>query len=263
MSENAQVTNPYASDQMPEGGGLTREAVVTDIKYVRFGIVYGDGSPFKDKTGQQSIFTGVRIDTLSLDPGHEQKPGKLEFSTGRKGKPTPDGEQLVNDDGSLAKIYKNSAWGEVVENLRAQKDGFDPRQLFPRISVLKGAKLTLEGRDQKKADGTTKTYVATDGTTRNSIEWVPVKFNGFVQGGAQAVVGAGNDADLTIKAEAAVLDALVAAGGTIERKDLIRALGTALKGDADATKVTTLVARQDFHTGKPWTLDGSRLSLGA
>jgi len=262
MSETQPTFNPYAADQMPEGGGLTREVVVTGISYVRYGMTRKDGSAvINDQTKQQAVFTGVRIDVVSLDPGHEQKPGQHEFSTGKKGQPTPDGEQLVNDDGSIAKIYKSSAWGEAVNALR--KGGFDPVQLFPRISVLKGAKLTLEGRDQKKADGTTKTYVATDGTTRNSIEWVPVKFNGFVQGGAQAVVGAGNDADLTIKAEAAVLDALVAAGGTIERKDLIRALGTALKGDADATKVTTLVARQDFHTGKPWTLDGSRLSLGA
>jgi len=263
LSENTQVvTNPYAADQMPEGGGLTREVVVTDIKYVRFGLVRGDGSQVIDeRTKQQSIFTGVRIDTLSLDLGHEQKPGKYEFSTGRKGKPTADGEQLVNEDGSLAKIYKSSAWGEAVNALR--KGGFDPMQLFPRISALKGAKLTLEGRDQKKADGTTKTYKGTDGKQHNSIEWAPVKFNGFVQGGAQVAASAGNGADLAAKAEAAVVAAIVEAGGTIERKDLTRALATNLKGDADAIKVTQLVARQDFHTGRPWTFDGSKLSLGA
>jgi hypothetical protein len=261
MSETQPTFNPYAADQMPEGGGLTREVVVTGIKYVQFGLVRGDGSPvIDDRTKQQSIFTGVRIDAVSLDPGHEQKPSKYEFSTGKKGKPTADGEQLVNDDGSITKLYKSSAWGEAVNALRA--GGFDPIQLFPRISALKGAKLTLEGRDQKKADGTTKTYKGTDGKTHNSIEWVPAKFNGFVQGGAQ-VAATGNGADLVSKAEAAVVAAIVEAGGTIERKDVIRALGTSLKGDADAIKITTLVARADFHTGRPWTFDGSKLSLGA
>jgi len=261
MSETQPTFNPYAADQMPEGGGLTREVVVTGISYVRYGMTRKDGSAvINDQTKQQAVFTGVRIDVVSLDPGHEQKPGQHEFSTGKKGQPTPDGEQLVNDDGSIAKIYKSSAWGEAVNALR--KGGFDPVQLFPRISVLKGAKLTLEGRDQKKADGTTKTYKGTDGKVHNSIEWVPVKFNGFVTGGV-ASVAAGNGADLTIKAEAAVLDALVAAGGTIERKELTRALAINLKGDADAIKVTTLVTRQDFHTGKPWTFDGSKLTLGA
>jgi len=264
MSETQPVVNPYAADQMPEGGGLTREAVVTDIKYVRFGLVRGDGSPvIDDRTKQQSIFTGVRIDAVSLDPGREQKPAKYEYSTGRKGKPSADGEQLLLDDGTLAKLYKNSAWGEAVELLR--KGGFTPEQLFPRIGELKGAKLTFEGRDQKKADGTVKTYVGTDGKTHNSIEWVPVKFNGFaaIGGGANAAAKSGNGADLTAKAEAAVVAAIAEAGGTIERKDLIRALGTSLKGDADAVKITTLVARTDFHEGRPWEFDGTRLTLGA
>jgi hypothetical protein len=263
MSETTQaVANPYAVDNMPEGGGLTREVVVMDIKHVRYGMTYKSGEPVvDDRTKQQSIFTGVRIDAVSLDPGHEQKPGKYEYSTGRKGKPSADGEQLLNEDGTLAKLYKNSAWGEVVNNLRA--GGFDPTQLFPRVSVLKGAKLTMEGRDQKKADGTTKTYIGTDKKVHNSIEWVPTKFNGYVQGGAGASATAGNGADLSAKAEAAVVAALAEAGGSIERKDLIRAIGTALKGDADAIKVTTLIARQDFHANRPWGFEGSTLTLGA
>jgi len=256
-----QVVNPYATDQMPEGGGLTREIVVTSIKYVRYGITRKDGSPvINEKSKQQAIFTGARIEGVSLDPGHEQKPGKYEYSTGNKGKPNADGELLVNDDGTPAKIYQNSAWGEAL--LALEKGGFDKTTLYPRISVLKGAKLTLEGRDQKKADGTVKTYVGTDGKQHNSIEWVPVKFNGFTQGGAAVAATVGNGAGAVAeKAEAAVVAAIIEAGGSIERKDLIRALGTNLKGDADAIKVTTLVARQDFHQGKPWTFDGAKLTL--
>ena len=260
MSETQPTFNPYAADQMPEGGGLTREVVVTGISYVRYGMTHKDGSAvINDQTKQQAVFTGVRMDVVSLDPGHEQKPSKHEFSTGKKGKPTADGEQLVNEDGSIARIYQSSAWGAAIENLR--KGGFDPQQLFPKISVLRGAKLTLEGSDQKKADGTVKTYKDKEGKVRNSIEWTPAKFNGF--GGAGASATAGNGADLVTKAETAVVAAIVEAGGAIERKDLIRALGMSLKGDVDAIKVTTLVARQDFHTGKPWAFDGSKLTLGA
>ena len=40
-------------------------------------------------------------------------------------------------------------------------------------------------------------------------------------------------------------------------------LSTALKGDADAVKITMAVARNDFHNGRPWTVDGSRLVAGA
>ena len=33
MSEPQTTFNPYAADQMPEGGGLTRDIVVTSARY--------------------------------------------------------------------------------------------------------------------------------------------------------------------------------------------------------------------------------------
>jgi hypothetical protein len=258
MSEANQTFNPYAVDAMLEGGGLTRDIVVTSARYVTYGLTRKDGSPVIDeRTKQQSIFIGLRVEAISIDPGREQKPYKYEWSAGRKAKPSADGEQLVQDDGSIAKFYKNSNLGRAIEGLRA--GGFDPKQLFPRVSALVGAKLTLEGVNKIKADGSPKTHVF-EGKIYNDIEWFPVKFNGWVDNVATKT---GNSADLAAKAEAAVVTAIIEAGGSIERKDLIRALGTSLKGDADAIKVTTLVARQDFHTGRPWTFDGSRLTLGA
>ena len=84
--------------------------------------------------------------------------------------------------------------------------------------------------------------------------------------GSHAGNGSGNGvaADaVTEKADAAVLAAITAAGGSIERKDLIRAIATNLKGDADAVKVAGLVARADFNAGKGWKADGSTFTVQA
>lgn len=262
MSEQTQaVKNPYLADNMPEGGGLTRDIVVTSARYIIEPMKRKDGTPvIDDRTKQQSYFVGLRIVGLSTDPKAEGKEGKYDFSAGKKAKPSPDGEMLVDESGNPAPIYKNSNLGKFVEGLAA--GGFDRATLYPKVSILVGSKITLAGTDQKKADGTVKTYVGTDGKTHNSLEWFPVAYNGGA--GSRTGNGAGKSADeLATKAEAAVLSAITAAGGSIERKDLTRALATALKGDADAIKVTTLAATPSFHEGRPWTVEGTKLSLGA
>ena len=259
MTETKQeFKNPYLAENMPEGGGLTRDIVVTSAKYVMEPMRRKDGSAVTDDKGAQQYFIGLRLEGLSTDPRAEGKTAKYDFSAGKKARPSADGEQILNEKGEPATVYKNSGLGRAIEGLRA--GGFDPALLYPRVSYLVGAKLTLVGSDQKKADGTTKTYVGTDGKTHNSLEWFPQEYKGGA--GSRTGNGAGKTAeDLTAKAEAAVVAAIVEAGGSIERKDLIRALGMNLKGDADAIKITTLVARQDFHNGRPWAFDGSRLSL--
>lgn len=266
MSEpQTTVKNPYEADNMPEGGGLTRDVVVTKAAYVIYPMKRGDGSPVIDeKTGQQSYFIGAQIEALSTDPRAEGKVGKYEWSAGKKGKPSPDGELLLDDKGNPAVIYKTSNWGKAIEGLR--KGGFDPALLYPRLSYLVGAKLVLGGENKIGKDGKPKTHVAKTGPkagqTFNDIEWFPVEYKGGA-GSRAAGNGAGKSVDeLTTKAEAAVVAAIAEAGGSIERKDLIRALGTNLKGDADAVRITALVARQDFHTGRPWSFDGSTLKLG-
>lgn len=261
MSET--VKNPYAAENMPEGGGLTRDIVVTSAKYVVEAMKRKDGTPVKNDKGEQSYFIGLRIEGLSTDPRAEGKVAKYDFSSGKKAKPSADGELLLDEKGNPAPIYKSSNLGRAIEALR--QGGLDPALLYPKVSHLVGAKLTLAGQDQKDKDGKVKTYTGTDGKTHNSIEWFPQSYNGGAGtragNGASAGNGAAASDAITAKAEAAVLAAIVEAGGSIERKDLIRALGTSLKGDVDAIKVTTLVARQDFHTGRPWTFDGSRLAL--
>ncbi len=255
MSEQAetQVFNPYAADQMPEGGGLTRDAIVTSAKYVTYPMTRKDGSAvIDDKTKQQSFFSGLRVTAIRV--GEEGKEDKYEFSAGKKAKPSPDGELLLDETGKPAKVYKSSNLGKAIEGLR--KGGFDPTTLYPRVSVLVGSKITFEGVNKVGADGKPKTHVY-EGKTYNDIEWFPVAYKGGA-GTRAAGNGAGKSAeDLGAKAEAAVVAAITAAGGAIERKDLIRALGTNLKGDADAVRITALVARADFHEGRPWVFDAA------
>jgi len=261
LSEQTQtVKNPYAADNMPEGGGLTRDIVVTSAKYVSYIMTRKDGTQVIDeKTKQPSIFVGLRIEGLSTDPRSEGKVAKYEWSAGKKAKPSADGEQLLNEKGELAPIYKTSNLGKAIEALRA--GGYDPAQLYPRVSAFVGAKLTLAGVNKVGADGKPKTHVY-EGKTYNDIEWFPQTYNGGAGTRAGNGATAGNGAaEIEAKAEAAVVAAIVEAGGSIERKDLIRALGTNLKGDADAIKVTTLVARADFHNGRPWVVEGSTLKL--
>lgn len=259
MSEQT-FKNPYLAENMPEGGGLTRDIVVTSAKYVMEPMTRKDGSKVVDDKGNQQYFIGLRIVGISTDPRQEGRESKYDYSSGKKSKPSADGELLLNEKGEPATVYKTSNLGRAIEGLA--QGGFDRATLYPKVSILVGAKITLEGSDQKKADGTVKTYVGTDGKTHNSLEWFPVAYNGGA--GSRTGNGAGKSADeLATKAEAAVLSAITAAGGSIERKDLTRALATALKGDADAIKVTTLAATPSFHEGRPWTVEGTKLSLGA
>lgn len=260
MSEQTKVVNPYDADNMPEGGGLQRDIVVTSAKYVTYQLTRKDGSAVIDeRTNQPSTFVGLRIEGLSTDPRAEGKTAKYEFSAGKKAKPSADGEMLVDESGNPAKIYKTSNLGRAVDALRA--GGFNPSQLYPRVSVLVGARLTLEGVNKVGADGKVKTHVY-EGKTYNDIEWFPSRYNGHATGGVPKAGNGAAASDLTAKAEAAVVTALAEAGGTLERKDLIRALGTALKGDPDAVRITAQVARADFHTGRPWAFNGTRLTLG-
>lgn len=261
MSETQTPFNPYAADQMLEGGGLTRDIVVTSAKYIIEQRKRKDGTPVKDdKTGELLYFIGLRIEGLSTDPKAEGKVAKYDFSSGKKAKPSPDGEMLLDEKGNPAKLYKTSNLGRAIEALR--QGGLDPALLYPKVSYLVGAKITLAGFDQKDKDGKVKTYVGTDGKTHNSIEWFPEKYNGGAGSRTGAAAGNGAAPDAIVeKATKAVQAAIIAAGGEIIRKDLIRALGTSLKDDADAIKVTTLVAQQAFHQGKPWTFDGEKLAL--
>jgi len=251
LSESTQaVKNPYATDNMPEGGGLVKEIVVTSSKIVRRQM--GKDGTATDKEGKPLIFTGWEVKGIQVGKDKEER---FEFSAGKKGQPSPDGELLVDEQGAPAKVYQTSNFGKALFSL--EKGGFDKTLLYPRISVIVGGRMTLEGRDKVGADGKVKTHTY-EGKTYNDIEWVPI---GFVPGAART---AGNGSvDLGAKAEAAVVAAIAEAGGEIDRKDLIRALGTALKGDADAVRITAMVARQDFHAGRPWTFDGSKLTLGA
>lgn len=255
MADEKKPFNPYDVDQMLEGGGLTRDIVVTSAKYIVEPMTRRDGSKVVDDKGQQSYFIGLRLIGLSTDPRAEGKESKYDFSAGKKAKPSPDGEMLLDEKGEPARVYKTSNLGKFLEKLA--EGGFEIATLYPKVSMLMGAKLTMAGTDQKKADGTVKTYTGTDGKVHNSIEWFPEKYNGGA-GSRAEVSGAAADA-VTEKAVAAVV-AVLAAGPT-ERKDVIRALGTNLKGDPDAIKITTMVARADFHTDKPWTFDGTTLKL--
>jgi hypothetical protein len=258
LSEQTGFKNPYAADNMPEGGGLTRDIIVTSAKYVTYGLVRKDGSAvIDDRTKQQSVFTGLRIEAIR--EGGDGKVEKYEWSAGRKARPSADGELLIDEKGELAKVYKTSNLGKAIEGLRA--GGFDPQQLYPRVSILVGSRITLEGVNKVDAAGKPKTHTY-EGKVYNDIEWFPAAYKGGAGAQAATPSGAASDA-IEAKAEAAVVAAITEAGGSMERKDLIRALGTSLKGDPDAIKVTTLVARQDFHTGRPWTLDGTALKLGA
>lgn len=257
---NKEFKNPYLAENMPEGGGLTRDIVVTSAKYVQYILTRKDGSQVIDeKTKQPSVFVGLRIEGISTDPRSEGKTAKYEWSAGKQARPSADGELLVNEKGEPAVIRKTSNLGRAIEGLAA--GGFDRALLYPRVSVLVGSKLVLEGVNKVGADGKPKTHEY-NGKTYNDLDWFPVEYKGGA--GSRPGNGAGASADaIAEKAEAAVLSAIAEAGGSIERKDLIRALGTNLKGDADAIKVTTLVARSDFHNGRPWTVEGSKLSLGA
>jgi len=261
MTETKQeFKNPYLAENMPEGGGLTRDIVVTSAKYVQYILTRKDGTQVIDeKTKQPSVFVGLRIEGISTDPRSEGKTAKYEWSAGKQARPSADGELLVNEKGEPAVIRKTSNLGRAIEGLAA--GGFDRALLYPRVSVLVGAKLVLEGVNKVGADGKPKTHTY-NGKTYNDLDWFPVEYKGGAGSRTGNGAGAGADA-IAEKAEAAVLAAIAEAGGSIERKDLIRALGTNLKGDADAIKITTLVARQDFHNGRPWAFDGSKLTLSA
>lgn len=261
MSETQTVQNPY--DNMPEGGGLRRTNRVTSIKYVQYGLTRKDGSAvINERTKQQSVFTGLRIEGVRVgDSKNEGRIDKYEFSAGDNVKPSPDGEMLIDKQGNPVAPAKKSNAGKAI--LALEKGGFNKSQLYPRVSVLTGAEIEFAGEDKLDKDGKPKTHVY-EGKTYTDIVWFPVAYNGGA--GSRPGNGASNGAgaeELETKAEAAVLAAIAEAGGSIERKDLIRALGTNLKGDADAIKITTLVARQDFHNGRPWAFDGSKLTLSA
>ena len=254
MSETQTVgKNPYDTDNMPEGGGLTRDIVVTSAKYVKYPMTYKDGSPVVDaKTKQPSFFVGLRVVGIS-----NEREAKYEWSSGKKGAPSADGELLLNEKGEPAPIYQTSNLGKAL--LALEKGGFDKRTLYPRVSVLVGAKITLEGVDKVGADGKVKTHVY-EGKTYNDIEWVPATYHGGA-GTRAAAGGNGAAADLTKKAQDAVLAAVAQAGGSIERKDVFRSIAGILKGDAQAVQVSALVARQDFALPSGVVADGSTLKL--
>lgn len=261
----SEVKNPYAAENMPEGGGLTRDVVVTKAAYVIYPMKHGDGRQvINERSGQPAYFVGLQVEGLSTDPRAEGKVGKYEWAGPDSAKPSQDGELLLDKDGNPAPITKKSPLGKAIEGLRT--GGLDPALLYPKISYLVGAKLTLRGENKIGKDGKPKTHVAKTGPkagqTFNDIVFFPQSYNGGAGGRVGATAGNGAAPDAIVeKATKAVQAAIIAAGGEIERKDLIRALGTNLKDDADAIKVTTLVAQQAFHVGKPWTFDGSKLTL--
>jgi hypothetical protein len=265
MSETQTVVkNPYDTDNMPEGGGLTRDGIVTSAKYVTYPMTRRDGSAVIDeRTKQPSYFVGLRLTAIRTgDAKNEGKEDKYEFSAGKKAKPSADGELLLDETGAPAPIHKKSNVGRALLALEA--GGFDKRTLYPKVSVLVGAKITFGGVDKKGADGKTKTHVY-EGKTFNDIEWFPQTYLGGAGSRVASASGSPAADELGAKAEAAVVAAIAEAGGEIERKDLIRALGAGLKGDADSVRITALVARADFHAGRPWTFDPatSKLKLGA
>lgn len=239
--------NPYDADNMPEGGGLTRENIVTGAKYI--------AKTFTKKDGTQGSFVGLLVTALRADA--EGREDKYEFSAGAKAKPSPDGELLLDETGKPAKIYKNSNLGKFLAGLEA--GGYAIKQLYPRVSVLVGSRITFAATPKLDEKGKPKTHVY-QGKTYEDFNWFPQTYKGGAGSRTGNGASAGNgSAEIATKAEAAVLAAIVAAGGSIERKDLTRALATSLKGDADAVKVTMLVAQQDFHAGRPWTVDGTTL----
>lgn len=264
MSETqaAGFKNPYDVDNMIEGGGLTREGVVIAAKYVASPMTTRDGAPWVDpKTGKPGFFTGLRLTVLRTgDPRFEGKEEKYEYSSGKKGKPSADGELLLDEKGAPLMVHKTSNLGKAL--VRLKDGGFDTRMLYPRVSALVGARVVFEGVQKVDAAGKPKTHVYQD-KVYTDFDWYPSEYKGGAgSAAAGSPAGAAPNA-LEAKAEAAVVAALTEAGGAMDRKDVIRALGTSLKGDPEAIKVTALVARQDFHEGRPWSFDGTRLALGA
>jgi hypothetical protein len=262
MSEEKAFRNPYDVDNMPEGGGLTREGVVIKARFVTYPMARKDGSAVIDeRTGQPSIFTGLRVITLRAgDAKNEGREDKYEWSAGKKARVSADGELLLDEKGEPAIIYKSSNLGKALERLAKGEGGFDTKTLYPRVSVLEGARLVFEGVNKIGADGKPKTHTY-EGKTYNDLDWIPVGYKGGAGSRAGAAGGNGATAeDLAAKAERLVVELLGEAGGSIARKDLIRAIGQ--KGGPDAIKVTTLVARADFHVDRPWTFDGTTLTLG-
>lgn len=260
MSETQAVPgdfNPYAVENMPEGGGLTREVIVTSAKYVTYPMQYKDGTPVKDsKTGQPSFFTGLRIDAIRVG-GEEGKTEKYEFSAGKKCRPSADGEMLLGEDGKPAKIFKTSNLGKATNKLR--DGGFAVETLYPRVSVLAGARLVLAGENKIGADGKPKTHTY-NGKEYNDLDWYPESYKGHV-GGVAAQPGA-PAADVELEAEQAIVAILQAAGGSAERKDVIKGLGTNLKDSPNAIRITTLAARADFHSdARPWRFDAATSTL--
>lgn len=250
--------NPYDTDKMPEGGGLTREVIVTGAKYVTYPMQYRDGTPVKDsKTGQPSFFTGLRVDAIRVG-GEEGKTEKYEFSSGKKMKPTADGEMLVGEDGKPQRPTKNSNLGKAL--LLLEKGGYDPRLLYPRVSAFVGAKLVLAGENKIGADGKPKTHTY-NGKEYNDLDWYPETYKGHV-GGVTAQASGTAAADVEAEAEQAIVAILQALGGSAERKDVIKGLGTNLKGSPNAVRITTLAARADFHSdARPWRFDAGTSAL--
>lgn len=255
MSES--VDRPAWLDESNDSdGSLTRTGVVTGSKFITKLLVNKAGQPVIDvKTGQQSYINVWEVRYIQEGRDKEQFE---EYSFGKTLQPSADGESLVNPTGGPVKLNKDSGMARARNGLKAA--GYPIETLHPKISSFVGAKIVFQGEPKKDAEGKAKTHTY-NGKIYTDFAFYPAKFLGRVGVAPSAGNGSAAGNGLASKTEAAILTVLGANGGKIDRAGLVTALAKQLAGDADANQAIALAVRADFHTGRPWSFDGSTLSL--
>lgn len=254
MSEN--VDQPGWLDESNDSdGSLTRTGVITGSKFITKLLATKAGQPVIDaKTGQQSFMNVWEVRYIQEGRDKEQFE---EYSFGKTLQPSADGESLVNPTGGPIKLNRDSGMARARNGLKA--GGYPIETLHPKISSFVGAKITFTGEAKKDAEGKQKTHTY-NGKTYTDYAFYPSKFLGRV-GGVTVKAGNGAANGLADKTQAAVLAILGTNGGKIDRAGLVTALAKQLAGDAEVNQAIALAVRADFHQGRPWSFDGTSLSL--
>lgn len=275
QTQGAQVSNPFDPDSFSHGGGLWdgKTVTITEARVKTEALKYGDGRPVTNDKGEQSVQTALVLKGIA--EGGDDKERSESYSGGDKLMATSDGEGFIPKDGGPLKFHANSNIAKFSAALKAA--GFDigtllakdappiapgvPRQQF---SKLVGARFVFKGEPKIGKDG--KPIKDKKGYDKNAF--YPVRFVGYAQGSA-AHAGGGNGAAtangggsaLETKATAKIVEVLSDAGKPVTKADLIRLMAQKLVGDSDNNGIIALVARDDFHRGKPWTYDGKQASI--
>jgi hypothetical protein len=263
MSETQQAVadpnyNPFDPANHAQGGGLWdgKTVTITGSRTATEALKYGDGKPVTNDKGEQSIQTALIVSGIA--EGGDDKERKETYSGGEKLAATPDGEGFVAKDGGPLKFHANSNMAKFAAALKAS--GFDLSTLVvdgkQRLSKLVGARFVFKGEAKIGRDG--KSIKDKKGYDKSIF--LPVKFLGYA-GGAPATKGGngavgGNGSALDAKAASAILAALAANGGKLNRASLVRELANVqLKGDTDANAIISLVVQDGYHKGKAWKYD--------